>query len=354
MITKTARITEVFERLQTDLYDIDYSVFDDGELAWLITQESAVFIVLPPEIVSPELADYLVLNTSDGIDWVLNERPDLLTADHASKALDLKGIQVIRMFPESAYTPEFITEAVSRKPEAYAMFPDSAKSEELTKLLCYKNPEVFAYSPVEHHSPKLFLDVINNEQRTFNRTALRASTDACWEQNSANTIFHHYRSRHGGEDKVDVFKRIPERFHNYGMFKALEGSSLNHLAPKSVLLGVANVKRIVEDPDYPTSFGSPKNWLVRNAGLSVSELTDIVVNPNRDTSSDLQSSVRYGALYYLGALSEAAFAKSVKEDRRLAEIAYELKPHRAPETQPEAPGGEGKQVRHIDDGMSLR
>ena len=77
--------------------------------------------------------------------------------------------------------------------------------------------------------------------------------------------------------------------------------------------------------------GNIKKFMVRQAEMSVRELTDVVVNPNMEEDNRLQSAMRYAALYYLGALSESAFAKSVAEDGRLAPIAQVLAQHRVPE-----------------------
>lgn len=338
MLVESQRVKEFISNFKNDMsvvYETDYADLSVGELAAILTHDLDLIEYVSPDLLTPPLVDYIIKNVANGFRLInsivaehLDNSKDLYTADHVAPAVKELGPRAIDLFSESAFTPDVIVAAAQIDPKAYSAMPESVKSPEISAQICKNDFRAFPHIPPSHHSPDIFYRAVDDEYRNDRASLVnvRAATPACWDQKTASTVYESYRDR-----KELLIKLIPEQFHTYKMYKELEGTKLDHQSSKTEILGVQNARDLIESDASLEGIGNVKKWMVEQSKLSVGELTDVVVNPNRDMKSDLQAAMRYSAMYHLGALSESAFAKSVAEDARLAPVADVLKIHRAPE-----------------------
>lgn len=338
MLVESQRVKDFKSSIENDMsvvYETDYAQMSEGELAGILAHDLDLIEFISPELLTPPLVDYLIKNVANGFKVIrsivaehLDNTRDLYSADHVVPAVQELGSRAIELFSEYAFTPEVIVEAAQIDPKAYSAMPESVKSQEISAQICKNDFRAFPHIPPSHHTPEIFYRAVGDEYRNDRGSLanVRSATPACWDQKTANTVYESYRDR-----KELLIKLIPEQFHTYRMYKELKGTKLDHLSSKTEILGVQNARDFIESDASLEGIGNVKKWMVEQTKLSVGELTDVVVNPNRDMKSDLQAAMRYSAMYHLGALSESAFAKSVAEDARLAPVAEVLKSHRAPE-----------------------
>lgn len=343
MIVESQRVKDFIaesKHSMTPIYETDYSQFSDGELACILTDDLNVIHYMPAALLSPTLVDYLIKNVSESfrviaeiVEEELGGTKDLYTSEHLALAVSQVGYRAVELFNVSAFTPEAITEAAKVDPRAYSAMPKSVKTHTLSAHICRNDYRAFPHIPKKHHNPEVFYGAAGAQYRAGSRSReiMNSASPACWDQKTANTVFESFVSQ-----RDFLIKIIPEEFHTYRMYRDLKGTSMDHLSSKTEILGVQDAKRHIESDLSLEGIGNIKKWMVGQAKLSVRELTDVVVNPNRDEDSNLQTAMRYAALYYLGVLSESAFAKSVAEDARLAPVAEVLRRHRAPEVLNEA------------------
>lgn len=338
MIVESQRVKDFISESKhsmTPFYQTDYTQFSDGELACILADDLDTIHYMPAELLSPALVDYLIKNVSDSfkvISEIVQEELDgtknLYTSEHLAFAVSQVGHRAIALFNESAFTPEAIVNAAKIDPQAYSAMPKSVKTPAISEQICRNNYRAFPHIPQRHHTPEIFYGAAWAQYRSDPRSRgiLSYATPACWDQKTASAVFGSFDTQ-----RDFLITKIPEEFHTYKMYVGLKGTTMDHLSSKAEILGVQNAKRDIESDLGTDGVGNIKKFMVRQADMSVRELTDVVVNPNMDEDSRLQSAMRYAALYYLGALSESAFAKSVAEDGRLAPIAQVLAQHRVPE-----------------------
>lgn len=351
MIVESQRVKDFIaesKHSMTPIYQTDYAQFSDGELAFILADDLNVIHYMPAALLSPALVDYLIKNVADSFEVIseivqeeLGGTKDLYTSEHLALAVSQVGHRAIALFNESAFTPEAIVAAAKFDPKAYSAMPKSVKTPAISAQICRNDYRAFPHIPQRHHTPEIFYGAAWAQCRSdsSSRGILSYATPACWDQKTASAAFGSFTSQ-----RDFLITKIPEEFHTYKMYRDLKGTSMDHLSSKAEILGVQEAKRHIESDLSLDGIGNIKKWMVGQAKLSVRELTDVVVNPNRDENSNLQAAMRYAALYYLGALSESAFAKSVAEDDRLAPIAKILAQHRVAEVLSE-PDAEVTQVK---------
>lgn len=338
MIIESQRAKDFIAESQhsmTPLYETDYTQFSAGELVCILANDLNVIHYMPATQLSPPLVDYMIKNVSDSFRTIseivaeeLGGTKDLYTSEHLAIAVSQVGYHAVDLFNVTAFTPGAIIEAAKVDPRVYSAIPDSVKTHGLSEQICKNDFRAFPHIPKSHHTPTIFYTATGDQYRSGSRSReiLNSASPECWDQKTANTVFESFVSL-----RPDLIKMIPEQFHTYRMYRDLKGTSMDHLSSKTEIIGVQDAKELIESDLGLEGIGNIKKWMVGQADLSVRELTDVVVNPNRDKDSNLQTAMRYAALYYLGALSESVFAKSVAQDARLAPIAKVLNQHRAPE-----------------------